>query len=379
MMRRIWKEFDETLFGYGSPVTLGLFRIVFCALVVIGLSLTATNFSDVFTERGLVPAALAERWTNGIPRLNVLSGVTAAPLTAAVIGTTILAAFCAMMGLGTRVATIVMAIGIVSLHHRNPFILNSGDTLMRVTAIYLAVSPCGRACSLDRVIGLWRGTAPTEHAPISLWPQRLIQIQLSVVYFFTVLLKWGGNTWRDGTATWYPPQLAEFARFGFPPFFDQGIFLRIGTYGTLLIELALATLVWSPRFRKWVLLGGLGLHAIIEWRFNIPMFAFVIVSLYICHYEGHEVKAWAERLSQRFSRFRVNVAAPEGRKWREAPARALTALGLFGTVEYGGSGNAKPAAAWARSPGAWLALPVWKSLLFQATEEAPARKTKGRP
>ena len=75
--------------------------------------------------------------------------------------------------------------------------------------------------------------------------------------------------------------------------------VTITTYGTLAVELALATLVFSKDFRKWVLLAGLILHAYIEYSMNIPLFAFTMCSLYVAFYEGDEIVAWWNRLQAR--------------------------------------------------------------------------------
>lgn len=253
----------------------------------------AVDFRTWFTEDGLAPVAAAKIWSGPVWRLNVLEGVTDPRLTLAVLALTTLAALLTCLGLWSRAATIVLAIGLITLHHRNPFILHSGDTLMRITAITLALAPSGAALSLDRWLANRRGKPAPE--PVSLWPQRLVQIQMALLYGTTVWHKLVGVHWVDGTAAWYPPQLTEFNRFPTPAFVDLPPFVQIATYSTLGIELALASLVfWRPA-RKWVLLAGVSLHAVIEYRFNIPLFAFLSVAQYIAHYDGEEVQSWLRR------------------------------------------------------------------------------------
>ncbi|MCH8977769.1 MAG: hypothetical protein IH945_00805, partial [Armatimonadetes bacterium] len=88
-------------------------------------------------------------------------------------------------------------------------------------------------------------------------------------------------------------------------------FLAATTYGTLLVELALATLVFARPMRKWVLLAGVAMHAGIEYRMNIPLFGLIITSCYIAHYEGHEVSAWGKRMGERLCRWRLKIARPQ--------------------------------------------------------------------
>lgn len=298
-MKSWWSEFDRAVFGYGSPVAMGVFRAVVGFLAFCSVAISFYHQEAFFSERGLFPQWMAERWSGGVPRFNLLAGVTSDGVVTVFFLIVLAAALLTSVGLFTRVASIVLLLGVVSLHHRSPDILHSGDTLLRMWLFIVAVAPSGRAFSLDRVIGLRRGTAPLEHELVSLWPQRLAQFQLAVVYFTTVWLKWFGSFWRDGTATWYPMHLGEFERFPLPSLVFDPTVVMLTTYGTLLVELALATLVFAKPLRKWVLLAGLGLHGYIEYSMNVPLFQWIIVAGFICHYSGEEVSAWARGLEAR--------------------------------------------------------------------------------
>jgi hypothetical protein len=282
--------------------------------------MTAIDFRAWYTETGYIPTAMLERWNGGMFRFNLLENVTNPDVAAVFYGLTLLAALFTALGLFTRISSIALLVGVTTLHHRAPDILHSGDTLVRAMLLYIAVAPSGAAVSLDRYFALKRGAAPAVPPDVSLWPQRMMQIQVAILYFTTVWHKSFGNWWLNGTATWYPPQLDEFDRFPVPAFFDQQPMLAITTYGTLIVELALATLVFAKPLRKWVLIGGLLLHAGIEWRMNIPMFAFIMTATYIVFYEGEETAAWAKRVASKsrfvaglFQRFEPKgVATSEG-------------------------------------------------------------------
>ena len=306
------RSLHSWLFGFGSPVTIGVFRMALGTVAFINLAMVAIDFEAWFTERGFVPVALTERWSGEVWRLSILQNVTNDNVTAAFYALTMLAALCTALGLFSRVSSVALILGLVSLHHRNPDILHSGDTLMRAMAFYVALSPSGAACSLDRLIALRRGSAPPVPPDVSLWPQRLMQVQLAILYFTTVWHKSFGDWWLNGTATWYTGQLEEFDRFLTPAFLDRQPFIAATTYGSLLIELALATLVFARPMRKWVLLAGVALHAGIEYRMNIPLFGLIVTSCYIAHYEGHEVSAWGKRMGERIAGLRTKIAAWRG-------------------------------------------------------------------
>jgi hypothetical protein len=404
---------DQYWFGYGSPVSMAVFRILFGTLAFINLLMISVDFEAWFTERGYTPLQLAEAHAGRItsqyslfgyqfdlgfnpPRLNLLSGVADERITAAVYILTMVFALLTALGLWSRLSSIALAVGIVSLHHRNMAILHGGDTVLRVGVLYVALAPSGLACSLDRLIGLWKGTAPPEPRRVSLWPQRLMSFNVALVYFTTFWHKLGfGSHWKDLTATWYPARLNEFDRFPVPAVFDDVPAIYVSTFFTLAVELSLGTLVFYRPARRYVLFAGLMMHAFIEYSMNIPLFAFLICSMYVSFYEGDEVTEWAKRMGHWLRRYKATVSLPAGVRFRPGPELALKGVNAFDLVEYvpgetesWHAVNAKgqpvpaPRASWTRSPGACLVgwMPgLWKRVLNAATEPAPTPEKEASP
>lgn len=387
------RSLDRYWFGYGSPVTLGVFRMVMGTLIFINLGMIGCHWESWFSERGYVPAWLGQLWLypkvwlwpDGpqVPRIDLINGITTPAITIPFYILVTLAALTTALGLWTRGSTIVLGIGLVSLHHRNAAILHGGDTVIRVMALYLMLAPCGRACSVDRLIGLWKGTVPVEPAPVSMWPQRLIAYNVALLYLTTTWLKYWGNLWREGTATYFPAQLNEFHRFYVPPFLNQAPMIQVTTYATLAVEFALGTLVFFRSCRKWVLLSGILLHLYIDYSMNIPLFSYIMIATYISFYDGEEVSGWAKRVGQKLARYRVQVAAPKGVELSSRRSAFFAALDPFGLVAYvtgDGSTWVSARSGAVRSLGAWSFawIPgLWQKLLDQSLvarnvpEEAP--------
>jgi len=191
------------------------------------------------------------------------------------------AAFCLMIGFWTRWSALLVFLGLVSIGHRNPLILNGGDTVIRLMAFYLVLSPCGAALSVDRLRALARGKATLGPALAPPWAQRLLQLQIAFVYACTVLLKLKGQSWSNGTAIYTTSWLEEFDRFPLPFVFQSMTMVNIMTYWTLATEIAMAFLVWIPVLRPFVLLNGVLLHGGIEYTMNIPLFAFTMIISYV--------------------------------------------------------------------------------------------------
>jgi hypothetical protein len=419
LTKKSWlARLDHYWFAHGSPTTMGLFRAIMSSLVFINLAMIVVDWRAWFSENGFVPEATGKLYQgniplNGrilwfpydlqasIPRLNILSGVTNDWLSLSIyIGIMMVTLLCAL-GLWTRVTSILMAIGIVSIHHRNGLILHGGDTVLRVSALYIAIAPSGAACSLDRLFGLWKGKIAPGPVRVSLWPQRLLAYNTALIYFTTFWHKYGfGSHWRDMTATWYPARLHEFDRFPVPPFMNNLPMVYVSTFFTLATELAMGTLVFYKPLRKWVLLAGVGLHAFIDYSMNIPLFSWLMVSLYISFYEGTEVEAWAKQWGTRLAKYKVLIRLPQRMALKPGAAAALEAVDPLGLVDYAdgdspaweASANGRAVkpfrASLSRSVGAWPLAVVpylWNRLLNSSLETAsdsearttrPSKKSK---
>lgn len=322
---------DQYCFGLGSPTTLGVLRILIGFLAFTNWIMIGIDWDAWFSERGYVPDWIGSLYFGSkgplglythvlLPRLNLLEGVTDPRITIPFYIGVIVCAFLTCIGLGTRVSAFLLAVGTVTLHHRNGAILHGGDTVLRFATIYLAVTPCGRACSADRLIAIWRSRE--SHAPVlvSVWGQRLYQYNVALVYFTTLWLKWDGDKWRNAflpnlsapVATYYPERLAEFYRFPVPEFMRSQFVAKVSTMGTVIVEFLLGTLVFFPPARKWVLAAGILMHAYIEYSMNIPLFSFLMIALYLSFYDGNEIAGWAERVGLRLRRWHVTVRLPQG-------------------------------------------------------------------
>ena len=147
------------------------------------------------------------------------------------------------MGWHTRVVGVLLYAGMLSIHHRNLTTCSGADNLLMVMAFYLMLSPCGAAYSLDARRARTRRGGTAAEPLIVPWSLRLIQVQVSILYFMTALLKARGTTWVDGTALYYVLNLDEYRRFSFG-LTEFPLLLHALTLGALLTEFSLAFLLW---------------------------------------------------------------------------------------------------------------------------------------
>lgn len=286
---RFWFEPQETS-------SLAILRICF-GLVVLGWTISlAPDLPAFFSHSGLVADQPGGSGVWGM--LGVFPSDLAITLMFAVLD---VACICLVLGFRTRLAAVLVFVGILSLERRDPFVFNSGDGLLRVIAFYLMLAPAGASLSLDR----WRKARDRfwEFPARAPWALRLMQVQLSILYVASVWDKVQGSTWNDGTAISYALRVSDVGRLPLPTVLTHSAFLSgVLTYGTLAVELAVAVLVWNRRLRPWVLAVGVALHVGIEWSIRVGFFSLAIFTLYLAFLDPAWASAKLRGLQRRLDR-----------------------------------------------------------------------------
>lgn len=267
--RRFWFEPRETS-------TLALFRIAFGLLATAWTLAFIPNLFDFFGPRGIEP---------GRPKVYPGEwGIFSAPASPTVVATVFLfllvGCVALTLGLYTRVAAVIVWVGILSVENANTLIGNSGDGLIRNLAFLLMFAPSGAALSLDRRRKhrdrFWEFPA---RAP---WALRLVQVQLSIGYLSAVWHKVQSELWREGTAVSYALRLEDISRFPTPGFITRSpVLVEAMTFGTLALELSLAILVWNRAARPWVMAAGVSMHLGIDYSILIGFFSLAMFVTYL--------------------------------------------------------------------------------------------------
>lgn len=176
------------------------------------------------------------------------------------------------LGLATRVSAVVCFLSLTSIHHRNPAIFHGGDTVMRLMSFLLIFSPAGNGWSIDAVLdGRWEAEADP-------WCLRLMQIQVALIYLRNVFWKLRGAEWRQGTAVWYTTNCEAYRRFEIPVWLLSMPLVKLATWGTLVIEFSLGSLIWIAECRTMVMLSGIAFHLVLEIVMNLQLFGYVMIA-----------------------------------------------------------------------------------------------------
>ena len=270
-MSRAWRSWSRFWFEPEPTGALGVFRICFGVLTLLWTLSLLPDLHSFFSANGVLP----HRSHIGSGAWDLFPGdetlLFALMLTASL---------CLTLGIGTRLAALIVFAGITSFERRNVFVFNSGDGLMRVMAFYLMLAPSGAALSVDR---LRRAPGRFWELPARApWAWRLLQVQFSVLYLSAAWAKVRGQTWNDGTAVSYALRVADLQRFAAPHFVSHGVLAsNLLTFGAIAVELSLGVLVWNRRLRPWVLAAGVLLHLGIELTIRVGFFSLALFVLYL--------------------------------------------------------------------------------------------------
>lgn len=281
LLRRPWTAWSHWAFDPVDTAPMAALRIA-VGLLTVGWTLSLLPDAQTFlgtsgVQRGL-PHYDSGAWVVQLgPPYVVLTALLAAAVALA-------------LGWRTRVASVVVAVLLLAIQRRDPWVLNSGDLLLRELAFFVMLMPAGETWSLDaRRRGRERLRAP--------WALRLVQLQVSALYLFSVWAKVRGTTWNNGTAVGIALQLEDLQRFALPTALSTSLLVSaVLTYSSLAVEASLAVGLWLPRLRYWVMAAGVGLHLGIETSLLIGWFSLAVISSYVVFVPPEQLRAAVARV-----------------------------------------------------------------------------------
>lgn len=272
---RLPPQWERFWFSPEPTSTLAVLRVAYGVLLLAWTTTLTLDATTFFSRTGILPERPDDpgTWT-------VLDWFRSDTAVAILMALLIWAAVLLIIGYHTRLAAAVAFVAVVSLHRRNPFVFQAGDNLLRSFSFYFLFAPAGVALSVDR----WRREKGGfwEFPLRAPWAMRLIQVQLSLLYLFSVWEKVRGTTWNNGLAVSLAMRIDELVRVPVPSSISDSLLIsNVLTFGTLAIELACAVLIWNRRACPWVLAAGFVLHLFIEITMRVGFFSLVIFLYYL--------------------------------------------------------------------------------------------------
>ena len=196
-----------------------------------------------------------------------------------------------LVGFQTRIVTVLMLVMLVSIQSNNGYVLNGGDTLYRITLLFLVFANLGQHWSVDAWIRRRRLERRAGRASFSVVPEYvrnaahnaslvLCCFQIIVVYFVSGIWKLKGEDWVSGEALFYALRIDAF--MAYPAInellWQSSLFIYIATFIALWTQtLFPLAVMWRPT-RIFVLVALVFMHLGIAvllglWPFSLAMIA----------------------------------------------------------------------------------------------------------
>lgn len=181
-------------------------RMCIAAVILFDLAIRLSDLEAFYTNSGAVPLSMLFEysWNRYFISLHAISGLWSVQL-----ALFLLAFFFALMlfiGYRTRLFTILSWFMLLSLHNRNPLILQGGDDLLRLVLFWAMFIPWGKRYSCDSIL---QADPQPQNEFFSV---AAFAYLLQIVYIYTgsALLK-GGEWHTDYTALYYAYSLDQIA------------------------------------------------------------------------------------------------------------------------------------------------------------------------
>jgi len=292
-LQQIFDTWNVFFYTDVSCATMVVWRILTGCLLLLNAFFLVPLIPDYFSDDGVWPTTvwLSHQKSNRFSLLAFMPSTTRSfhlLLAVHAVGS-----FSFLIGFQFRISAILVFLTLVSIHHRNVYILSSGDTLLRLLVFYSCFSNAGGGLSLDCCLA---GQPVTEFETMKVWPLRLMQLQVSVVYLRTVYWKLRGRMWWDGTAAWYPLWVDAYVRFRPPASLLRPIWIRLATWGTLLEELALGSLIWVKELRYQMIVSGIALHLLFDLIMNLQFFSWIMMVSLLLFCFSDDMECWLQLL-----------------------------------------------------------------------------------
>jgi hypothetical protein len=150
------------------------------------------------------------------------------------------------------------------------------DRIANTFLFYLFLFPSGRAWTF--------ASAPSargeESIPVGCL--RVMQIHLCVIYLAAGLDKAMGRQWWNGEAIWQAVSQPVFSSFDLSGLASHPVVPMLAGWGTLVVEIGYACLIWPRRTRTAWFVATLGLHVGIGLFMGLVFFSSLMILLTAC-------------------------------------------------------------------------------------------------
>lgn len=234
---------------------LGLLRLLVGIIALIYFAMWSIDLERFLSHDGVMPPSVTSAvldadplyypwrfsFLDYLPNRSTLWGFHFAAIAAATL---------CMLGVASRWTTLLTLIAVHSYVHRVPLLMSPVEPLLVWALLYLSFSPCGNSFSLDR---LWsKNRAPDPASEVANIALRLIQVHLTLHYFFVATTQLSDSFWWSGNAVWILMAQSRTRVLDMTAMRESTFLINAATHCLVLCAFALALGPWNRHFRPLV-------------------------------------------------------------------------------------------------------------------------------
>lgn len=284
---------------------LALLRMCIATVLIIDLSIRLTDLEAFYTNTGAVPLSMLfeHSWNRYAISFHTISGLWIVQLFLFLWAG--VCAFLLLIGYRTRLFTFLSWLLLLSLHNRNPFILQGGDDLLRMVLFWGMFIPWGMRYSCDRLL---QGTPDLPVPPtISSLATFAYLLQICYIYTGSALLK--GPEWdTDFTALYYAYSLDQIAYPVTKYLYYYPELLKNLTRMAYYFELLVPLLFFVPLRHGWFRLAGVAAIAMFHLLNACTLFIGLFPLIGVVTVTGLLPSFVMDKLDRRMARMKIAVA-----------------------------------------------------------------------
>lgn len=178
-----------------DPRALAAARITLAAALLIDLALRLPDITAFYTDEGVVPRSLLQETYPAAASYSLHAFFGSLGLQLLLFGMSAMFAVMLLLGFRSRTAAAASAVLLLSLHLRNPYVVNGGDTLLFVLLVLLATQPVGGRWAVD-AYARWDRPKRPVYSPAAAASLGV----LLAIYLSNAVLRFRGELWMNGDA-----------------------------------------------------------------------------------------------------------------------------------------------------------------------------------
>ncbi|MCP4192373.1 MAG: HTTM domain-containing protein [Planctomycetaceae bacterium] len=251
---------------------LALFRIGIGSLLLVDLGMRLRDLEAHYTDQGVLPLEVLQQRMSDSWQWSIHALGGSATFQAALFLLAAVVAIAYLLGYQTRMAAFVSWVLLVSLHGRNPYVVNGGDVLLRLLLFWSVFLTLDRHFSIR---SLRQGrTAPRVEVSLA---SAGILIQIGLLYWMAGYFKLQG-TWLNADTLQrvlqsdsYVKPIA-YAMLEYPQWLSVMGWLALR--GELFLPILIFSPVWTKPIRLFAVVFFFIFHLGIELTLTVGLFSF---------------------------------------------------------------------------------------------------------